>query len=123
MYKIKIYDYISGAHFLRNYQGKCENMHGHNWKIEVEFSSNILDELGMVLDFKIAKDLLKRIVKLLDHKNINEVEPFDTINPTAENMAKFVFDYIDKRIENKTYRINRAIVWETERNCAIYERD
>ncbi|MCD6579273.1 6-carboxytetrahydropterin synthase QueD [bacterium] len=123
MYKIKVYDYISGAHFLRNYHGKCENLHGHNWKIEIEFSSNDLDKLGMVMDFKLAKNYLKEIINVLDHKNLNEIEPFDKINPTAENLAKFIFDRINKKAEDKNNYLKSVSVWETETNCAVYERD
>ena len=121
MYKIKIYDHISSAHQLREYEGKCENLHGHNWKIEVKFSGEKLDNTGMLLDFKIAKKYLGEVINQLDHKFLNELSPFDKINPTAENIAKFIYDLISKKIKSKDYKVSSVTVWETERNCAVYE--
>ena len=91
MYYATIDDKISSAHQLREYQGKCERLHGHNWTIRVTVSGNELDKCGMLIDFGILKQRLKNILEILDHRFINEVPPFDKINPSAENIAEYIF--------------------------------
>jgi len=136
MYEIKVISDFSSAHMLRGYEGKCENMHGHNWKIEVVVSSEKLDKLGMVVDFKELKHKLKIILEELDHKNLNDIEYFKKINPTSENIAKYIFDKLatnnqrpatkdqrpmtnDQRLTTKPGR-PKVTVWESDNTSATY---
>jgi 6-pyruvoyltetrahydropterin/6-carboxytetrahydropterin synthase len=93
-YTASVIKTFSAAHALRGYKGRCEHLHGHNWKIRVAVSSEKLNEIGMVMDFTEIKALLDTLLQNLDHKYLNEVSPFDTINPTAENIAGFLFHLI-----------------------------
>ncbi|MCD6220945.1 6-carboxytetrahydropterin synthase QueD, partial [bacterium] len=91
MYEIKIIDEFSAAHRLKNYKGKCENLHGHNWKVEVVISGEFLDKTGLLLDFGILKEKLNFVLKKLDHKNLNRISFFYRTNPTSENIAYYIF--------------------------------
>ena len=123
MYKIKVYENISSAHQLREYKGKCENLHGHNWKIEVVFQGGELDSTGMLIDFKVAKELLKELAQKLDHKVLNDISPFDIVNPTAENMAGYIHKELGDALNVPGCRVYSVSVWETDTNCAIYLED
>lgn len=120
MYEIKIITTFSGAHSLRNYPGNCKNIHGHNWKVEVVMQSNELDELGMSLDFRMLKQETEGLLKTLDHTYLNENEPFNTLNPTAENLARYVFESLSKKLNNHNARLSRISVWENESSSATY---
>lgn len=111
--------WISGAHRLRDYKGPCENLHGHNWLIRVYVGAERLNEVGMVIDFKVLKDVMKAVCDRFDHGYLNEIPPFDEINPTAENIARYVFDEVNRRIRDGRVRVTRTMVWETEGSCAI----
>jgi 6-pyruvoyltetrahydropterin/6-carboxytetrahydropterin synthase len=117
MYEIKIKDEFSGAHNLRNYKGKCEELHGHNWKVEVSLSKKALDEQGMVMDFKSLKETVKDELSLLDHKYLNDSEFFKKHNPTSENIAFFLHNKLSKRIKKTPIKVS---VWETDSSCASY---
>lgn len=119
MYEIKIKADFSAAHNLRNYRGKCERLHGHNWFVEAVFSYGSLDKDGMALDFKIAKDLLRNTVDRLDHSYLNDVKFFKKTNPTSENIAKFIYD----RVKSKNKNLKSVSVWENENSCATYTDD
>jgi 6-pyruvoyltetrahydropterin/6-carboxytetrahydropterin synthase len=121
MHTIKILTDFAAAHSLRDYPGDCANLHGHNWHLEISISGE-LDASGMVMDFRSLKTKTKAIIDRLDHKYINEVAPFDTINPTAENIAKYVFDELDKQITTKTTFVKEVGVWENARSQAIYSK-
>ncbi len=116
MYEIKIQSSFSAAHNLRNYRGKCENLHGHNWKVEAVFAYATLDKNGMAVDFKEAKHLLKKGLKRFDHSYLNETDIFKKINPTSENMAKLLYAEIKK----KNKHISSVSVWENDNSCATY---
>ncbi len=118
MYEIKIIDEFSGAHNLRNYKGKCEALHGHNWKVEVMLESGTLDSQGMVMDFKKLKDKLKNILLHLDHKYLNDIAYFKKKNPTSENVAHFIHKKLSQ-ILNKKIKVS---VWETRTSCASFEK-
>jgi len=122
MFYITVEDKFSSAHQLRGYKGKCENLHGHNWAIKVTVMGDTLDETGMLLDFGILKKHLKEVLDYLDHKFINEIPPFDKINPSAENISFFIFEKISERIlkENPKLLIERIDVWENDKSCATY---
>lgn len=117
-YKLSVTDWFSSAHFLRQYKGKCENLHGHNWKVRVCVSGNKLDKTGMLLDFTDMKKHLKQVISYLDHKLLNEIEPFDKINPTAENIAAFIFEKM-KVAETENAKIYEVEVWESRTSSAI----
>ena len=95
-------------------------MHGHNWKVEVEVSGNVLDNVGMVLDFKDIRNSTNDIVDKLDHRFLNDLEPFKKINPTAENIAKYIFLELSKVINNNETRIKSIKLWETEKSAVMY---
>jgi 6-pyruvoyltetrahydropterin/6-carboxytetrahydropterin synthase len=113
MYEVKVISDFSGAHRLRNYKGKCEDLHGHNWKVEVSLGQGSLDETGMVIDFKELKIKLKEVLGLLDHKHLNDLPYFKEINPTSENIAKFIYDKLGLHSLKIT-------VWETDSSAATY---
>tara|TARA_B100000470_G_scaffold213811_1_gene194620 strand:+ start:281 stop:574 length:294 start_codon:yes stop_codon:yes gene_type:complete len=95
-------------------------MHGHNWKVEVEVSGNVLDNVGMVLDFKDIRNSTNDIVNKLDHRFLNDLEPFKEINPTAENIAKYIFLELSKIVNNNETKIKSIKLWETEKSAVMY---
>ena len=120
MYEVSRDHHFSSAHQLRGYGGKCESLHGHNWKLRIVARAEELDHLGMVIDFKLLKDALNELLESLDHTFLNEVEPFDKINPTAENIARFIAEDIDSRITDDRVSIHRCEVWESDGSRAVY---
>jgi 6-pyruvoyltetrahydropterin/6-carboxytetrahydropterin synthase len=120
MYHVTIETHFSAAHYLRNYHGRCENLHGHNWKIEVTVSSDKLDEAGMALDFTILKQKTKDILQRLDHCNLNEIEPFTEINPSSENIAHFLYNQLTKNLNDYPVTLTRVTVWESPNSKASY---
>lgn len=114
---------FSAAHSLRGYKGKCENLHGHNWNVRLQLVANELDSLGMVIDFEEVKNALITINSKLDHQNLNEVVPFDKINPTSENIAKYIFQEASTMLTTDRVKIDRVMVWEKASSCAIYQAD
>lgn len=118
---------FSAAHLLRDYNGPCENLHGHNWKVRVSVASTQLNEQGMVVDFGLMNTLLKQLIASLDHQLINEIAPFDKTNPTSENIARFIHEGMQKELylaHNQPKDFNlwvRSVeVWETDRSRAAY---
>ena len=116
MYKIKIEGDFSSAHNLRGYKGKCEELHGHNWKVEVALASSRLDKIGMVMDFKFIKEKLNRLLDSLDHKYLNNISYFKKVNPTSENIAKYIYVQLKKEIPILDY----VTVWESDKASATY---
>jgi 6-pyruvoyltetrahydropterin/6-carboxytetrahydropterin synthase len=121
MYKIKINSNFSAAHFLRGYEGKCENLHGHNWKVEVLVSSKVLNSCGMVMDFSELKKITFCILEELDHKYLNELPYFTDTNPSSENIAGYIFSKLKEKLENKDCKLEEVNVWETDTSCASYK--
>ncbi|MDR3244207.1 MAG: 6-carboxytetrahydropterin synthase QueD [Elusimicrobiota bacterium] len=117
-YIVSVTKEFAGAHFLRGYKGKCENLHGHNWKIRAAFCGAELDDIGMLIDFTEIKKELDKIILYLDHKLLNETSPFDKTNPTAENIAAFILSKL-KVLENQTIKVFEVEVWESSSNSAI----
>jgi 6-pyruvoyltetrahydropterin/6-carboxytetrahydropterin synthase len=115
--------FFSSAHNLRDYNGKCENIHGHNWRVRLYLTRNELDATGFVMDFKELDKILKIITDKIDHTNLNCVKPFDKINPTAENIARFIFDNAVKELAeiSKDVKVVKVMVWESDKSCAIFE--
>jgi 6-pyruvoyltetrahydropterin/6-carboxytetrahydropterin synthase len=120
MYEINIITTIAAAHRLRGYKGKCEAIHGHNWKVEVYVQSDKLDDLGMVMDFKVLKKKTEQFLKVYDHKYLNEVAPFDKINPSSENLARSIYKELSKKINNKNCKVSKVKVWESDDAAANY---
>lgn len=114
---------FSGAHRLRNYRGKCEELHGHNWRVRVYARARELDEAGMVIDFKELKKAMREAIAPFDHRDLNAALPFDEINPSAENLAKFFFDSVGAKVNSARAAVSRVMVWETEGSCGIYEKN
>ncbi|MCF6235671.1 MAG: 6-carboxytetrahydropterin synthase QueD [Gammaproteobacteria bacterium] len=119
-YTLKIITEFASAHSLRDYPGECRRLHGHNWKVEVEIISHQLDKLGMVIDFKAVKSATKTITDQLDHHYLNEIEPFNRINPTAENIAAFLYKSLSEEINDEVIQVKAITLWETERASVHY---
>lgn len=116
MYEIKVKTDFSAAHNLKFYEGKCENLHGHNWIVEAVFRYKALDKAGMAVDFKIARSVLEDAVESLDHSYLNKDKFFKKTNPTSENIAKYIYG----KVKNKMKSVYSVAIWENERSCAIY---
>jgi 6-pyruvoyltetrahydropterin/6-carboxytetrahydropterin synthase len=119
MFKAKVLDSFSAAHRLREYQGDCERLHGHNYRVEVIVSSPSLDSMGIVMDFRELKRLLKQVLHELDHQYLNDLPPFGEQNPSAENIAKYLFDSLSPLIREPV-RLSEVIVWENDASCISY---
>lgn len=120
MYEILIRTEFSGAHHLRGYKGKCEALHGHNWKVEAKFQKEGVDALGISYDFKKAKDMLKSILKKFDHAYLNKLSAFKTKNPSAENIARYIYKELKNSITQKGLAVASVSVWESDSSCATY---
>ena len=120
MFVLKIVTDFASAHSLRDYPGDCARLHGHNWQVEVSVCSQVLDDSGLAIDFREIKKQTKLVVKRLDHQYLNEIKPFDVLNPTAENIAKYFFDEIALLITNKDVKVKEVMIWETPRSAVTY---
>jgi 6-pyruvoyltetrahydropterin/6-carboxytetrahydropterin synthase len=123
MFEVTVEDTFAAGHYLRNYKGKCENPHGHNYKIRVTLAGAELDKAGLLLDFKDLREVMKHVIDRLDHRMINDVEPFTAINPSAENLAKYFYDESNARLQNATngrVRVKDVTVFETDTTTAKY---
>ena len=120
MFVLKIVTDFASAHSLRDYPGDCSRLHGHNWQVEVMVSSQVLDESGIAIDFREIKKQTKAVVKRLDHQYLNEINPFDVLNPTAENIAKYLFDEIGILINDENVKVKEVLIWETPRSAVTY---
>jgi 6-pyruvoyltetrahydropterin/6-carboxytetrahydropterin synthase len=123
MFEITVQAGFSSGHYLRNYHGKCENPHGHNYRVLVTLIGERLDPSGLLLDFKQLKHVLKPTVDYLDHQMINDLEPFTTVNPSAENLAKYFFDTTADQLDEMTagrVRVKDCTVYETDTSFARY---
>ena len=116
MFEVKVETHFSSAHHLLNYKGKCENMHGHNWKVEVTARGNKLDKSNILIDFKMLKKITNEIVEYLDHKDLNELPEFKGESPSSEFIAKFIYSKLKEQIKE----ISRVDVWETPTSKASY---
>jgi 6-pyruvoyltetrahydropterin/6-carboxytetrahydropterin synthase len=114
---------FAAAHLLRDYEGPCSRLHGHNWKVEVEVEASGLDEVGMGVDFKVIKDATRAITDELDHRHLNEIPPFDTINPTAENISAHLFRELAGQLDDDRVRMRAVTLWETDRASVRYSED
>lgn len=122
-YTLKILADFASAHTLRDYPGDCSRMHGHNWKLEVEVTATVLNEHGMGMDFKTIKTATRELAKTLDHRYLNDIPPFDTVNPTAENIAQYFYQNLSTTLNSNTAKISAVTLWETDRACVRYSED
>ncbi len=122
-YTLRVLTDFASAHTLRGYPGACSRMHGHNWKVEVEVETRTLDSLGMGVDFKVIKRSAKEIVAQLDHRYLNDISPFDDMNPTAENIAAYLYHGLSSRLNDERVEVRTVTLWETDRACVRYTED
>jgi 6-pyruvoyltetrahydropterin/6-carboxytetrahydropterin synthase len=120
MYELKIITQFGAAHQLKETGGECENLHGHNWKIEVCVKGERLDRNGLLIDFKVLKDETKEIIDRLDHKYLNELAWFKDMNPTSENISRLIYELLSQRINNENISVSRVTTWESDTACATY---
>src|SRR5438445_13609423 len=123
MCQATVQDYFAAGHYLRNYKGKCEKPHGHNYKVRVTLAGEQLDKAGLLLDFKDLRDVMKQVIDRLDHQMINELEPFTQLNPSAENLAKYFYEETNGRLRSATNGrvwVKTVTVFETDTTTATY---
>jgi 6-pyruvoyltetrahydropterin/6-carboxytetrahydropterin synthase len=120
MYELKITSQFAAAHQLREIRGGCENLHGHNWKIEVSVIGSELGKDGLLIDFRLIKGETKKVIDDLDHKFLNELASFDNVEPSSENIARHIFESISRKLNTQGVKINRVTAWESESACASY---
>jgi 6-pyruvoyltetrahydropterin/6-carboxytetrahydropterin synthase len=123
MYEIKIRTDFSAAHCLREIGGKCESLHGHNFTVEVAVESASLNELGLVMDFRLLKNKTRAVLQALDHSYLNELPSFKGKNPSSENLASYIFQELAREMDQEGYRLSRVSVWESETSRATYRRE
>jgi 6-pyruvoyltetrahydropterin/6-carboxytetrahydropterin synthase len=123
MFEVTVEDTFAAGHYLRNYKGKCENPHGHNYKVRVTLAGRELDKAGLLLDFKDLREVMRHVTDRLDHQMINDLEPFKVLNPSAENLAKYFYDESNSRLQTVTngrVHIRSVTVYETDTTTATY---
>lgn len=123
MYEVKVESGFSSGHYLRNYRGKCENPHGHNYKVRITLCGRELDDAGLLLDFKQLKQILRPMIDRIDHQMLNDLEPFTTINPSAENIARYFFDETSRQLRETTggrVTVKKCTIFETDTSAATY---
>jgi 6-pyruvoyltetrahydropterin/6-carboxytetrahydropterin synthase len=122
MYEVSVDETFAAAHNLRNYKGKCENLHGHNYKVRVTLAGKELDTTGLLYDFVHLKQVIQGVIRSLDHKYLNELPPFDVLNPSAENIARFVYEQTAKQLPVNANGTGVAsiTVWESDVTSATY---
>ena len=120
MYELMVETNFSSAHQLRGYKGSCEKLHGHNWKVQVHVVAETLNEIDMAIDFHELKDFIREVIAPLDHGFLNEIFPFTEKNPSSENIAKWIFDSLKKKVNDGNLRLSAVTVWESEATSATY---
>ncbi len=124
MYEVAVEKTFAAGHALRNYKGKCENVHGHNYRVRVTLESERLSSNGLLIDFVDLKKHLMSIIDRLDHQFMNDVEPFTVTNPSAENLAKYFYDELAGKLSGMSwevpFRIAEVRIWETDTSIAAY---
>lgn len=120
MYKLTIRTSFAAAHNLINYQGDCENLHGHNWRVEVTVTATELDNAGLGIDFKILKRETGELLKELDHKYLNEHTEFEGVSPSSEHIAKFIYRRLSEKLNSNNINVDSITVWESDNASACY---
>jgi 6-pyruvoyltetrahydropterin/6-carboxytetrahydropterin synthase len=125
MFEVTIEQTFAAGHSLREYKGKCENVHGHNYRVQVTVEGEQLNRIGLLVDFVDLKRAVREVTERLDHQWINDLEPFTIVNPSAENMAKYIYDEVNRLIDLASggvpVRIARVKLWETDTSVAVYK--
>jgi 6-pyruvoyltetrahydropterin/6-carboxytetrahydropterin synthase len=119
MFEVSVEETFAAGHALRNYHGKCENVHGHNYRIAITVEGEELNQAGLLVDFADIKRAVRAVVARLDHQFLNDLAPFDTVNPSAENLAKYFYDEVTGGI-GAGPRIREVKIWETDTSSATY---
>jgi 6-pyruvoyltetrahydropterin/6-carboxytetrahydropterin synthase len=120
MFEVSVEESFAAGHALRNYKGKCENTHGHNYKIQVTLAGEELNDAGLLVDFSDLRREIRALVSRFDHQFLNELAPFDQLNPSAENLAKFISDGMAPQLQKWGVRTHAVTVWETDTSSATY---
>ncbi len=123
MFRLKVVTSFAAAHCLINYQGDCENLHGHNWRVEVTVRARDLDDAGLGIDFKILKAETNQLLKTLDHKYLNELSPFNGISPSSENIARYLFRELSGKLNTDNIQVEIITVWESDFACASFSEE
>lgn len=118
MFELAIKAEFAASHSLRGHKGKCKELHGHTWKVELVLEKSDLDEIGMLVDFTVIKEQFKNFLSRIDHVHLNDVPPFDVVNPTTENLAKHIFQECEKLWQ--PIRVKRVTVWESDKASVTY---
>ena len=119
MYELVVEKTFAGAHNLRGYDGDCEKLHGHNWRVEVTLKAEKLDEMGMVMDFKIVKEKLEEVISRFDHSYLNELSEFKQENPTTENVSRVIYNNLSELLPSEIF-VDKVKTWESEKCAAVY---
>ncbi len=120
MFEVSSEMYFSAAHHLKNYDGPCEKIHGHNWRVIAYIQSKELNEIGIAIDFKKLKSLLAEVIKKLDHSDLNTIFDKTNLNPSSENIAKYIYQELEEKLTVPNCIVSRVDVYETPGNCASY---
>jgi len=120
MYEVSVEYTFAAGHALRNYKGKCENVHGHNYKVRVTIGGKELNSTVLLVDFVDVHNAIKALVDRLDHRFLNDLPPFDRINPSAENIAKYFCENLEPQVHGQGLRVEAVTVWETDITSATY---
>ena len=124
MFEIKVSAEFEAAHRVAGYPGKCDRLHGHSWVVEASVIGSKLDNLGMLVDFKLVKGRLRELLETLDHRMLNELPAFENINPTAENIAQYGYNEMKKaEFFNDNAKLKYIQVWESPKSSVIYTED
>jgi len=122
MFEVSVDDEFAAAHNLRNYHGKCEDLHGHNYKVRVTLAGQEVDSTGLLYDFVLVKKAVQGAIRSLDHKYLNELPPFDAVNPSAENIARYLHEQISRQLPpaSNGAKVSSVTVWESDLTAATY---
>ena len=124
MFEVTVEQTFAAGHALREYKGKCENVHGHNYRVQITVEGEELNRIGLLVDFVDLKRAVREVVGILDHQFINDLEPFTSVNPSAENLAKYFYEEVSRRIDFEAFgapaRLSQVKIWETDTSMAVY---
>jgi 6-pyruvoyltetrahydropterin/6-carboxytetrahydropterin synthase len=120
MFELKVVADFAAAHQLRNFEGNCEKLHGHNWKVEVTLCGDKLNKAGLLMDFREIKDATDRVLKELDHSFLNDLPPFKNESPSSENIAAYLYGKLSNELNSGDRRVSKVTAWESDSACASY---
>ncbi|MBI5205438.1 MAG: 6-carboxytetrahydropterin synthase QueD [Nitrospirae bacterium] len=123
MFELMVETTFAAAHQLRGYKGKCEQVHGHNWKVQVHVVAERLNDIDIAMDFHDLKNILNEVIEPLDHSFLNDIFPFTEKNPSSENMAKWIYDSLNKKLSDEQVQVSAVTVWESDSASATYYED